>query len=181
MVFQAQAYSINEQADVFLSGLIHRGNASLSPGFFVLDSQLRFCDHVPKTLSTDSCQVVWNGTVADAKNKKSASKAGKSSITSPDRTTTTSPLPTTVDQSTPTPVALVETLIAHLPTEDPAAPQVDIVGYHRTSLNGRAGVALKNVEVNGKDLTLSHNCLVALNWPVQTYVFPICLIRVICL
>jgi Cu/Ag efflux protein CusF len=90
-------------------------------------------------------------------------------------------LPTTVDQSTPTPVALAETLIAHLPTEDPAAPQVDIVEYRRTSLNGRAGVALKNVEVNGKDLTLSHNCLVALNWPVQTYIFPIYLMRVICL
>jgi hypothetical protein len=184
VVFQAQGYSINEQADVFLSGLIHKGNATLSPGFFVLDSELRFCDHVPKNFSTESCQIVWNGTVTDPKNTKTAAKSGNSStshVTSLDRTTTTSPSPTTAVHSSPTAATLIEVLNAHPPSEDLAVPQANMVEYRRTPLNGRANQGLKNVKLDGKDLTLSHNCLVALNWPVQTYVFPTCLmIRITC-
>jgi len=170
VVFQAQGYSINEQADVFLSGLIHKGNATLSPGFFVLDSQLRFCDHVPKNFSTDSCQIVWNGTIADAKVTKAASKSRNSSIshvTSIDRKITASPSPTPAVQSSPT-ISLIEVPNAHPPSEDLAVPQANMVEYRRTPLNSRAVGSLKDVQLDGKNLTLSHNCLVALNWPVQT-------------
>jgi hypothetical protein len=80
VVFQAQGYIINEQADLFLSGLIRAGNASISPGFFVLGSQLRFCDHVPKSFSTESCQVVWDGAVGGTGNNTFASGSGNSSV-----------------------------------------------------------------------------------------------------
>jgi hypothetical protein len=56
-----------------------------------------------------------------------------------------------------------------------------MVEYRRTPLNSRAVGTLKDVQLDGKNLTLSHNCLVALNWPVQTYVFPIyVIIKVTC-
>lgn len=146
MVFQAQGYSINEQADLFLSGLIRTGNASLSPGFFVLGSQLRFCDHVPKSFSTDSCQVVWDGAVGGTGNATSVSRPGNSTAQAP-----------TGD------------LGARSPNDKSVLPQqVDIPKFHSTPLNGQIGVTLEGFGLNGEDVTLDESCLVVLNWPVQT-------------
>lgn len=62
VALQAQAYSTNAEASAFLSDLIIQGGA-VEPGFSVFNGhELRFCDSVPKSLSPDSCQVVWDGT-----------------------------------------------------------------------------------------------------------------------
>jgi hypothetical protein len=149
VVFQAQGYSINEQADLFLSGLIRTGNASLSPGFFVLGSQLRFCDHVPKSFSTDSCQVVWDGADGGTGNGTSISAPGNSTAQAP-----------------------TGELGARSRNDKRALPQphndTHTAKAHRTPLNGQIGVTLKGFELNGEDVTLDESCLVVLNWPVQT-------------
>ncbi|KAI0274892.1 hypothetical protein BC834DRAFT_978153 [Gloeopeniophorella convolvens] len=72
VVFQVQAFTINKQAADFLTGIIDTGDA-LPRGFFVLGSQLRFCDHVPNSFSVSSCQLVWNGTIANSTNDASTS------------------------------------------------------------------------------------------------------------
>ncbi|KAI0067923.1 hypothetical protein BV25DRAFT_1876789 [Artomyces pyxidatus] len=65
VVFQVQAFSINLQAANFLYGLVEEGHAT-AHGFFVLKKKLHYCEQVPSTLSTNSCQIVWNGTVTNA-------------------------------------------------------------------------------------------------------------------
>jgi hypothetical protein len=47
-------------------------------------------------------------------------------------------------------------------------PQVDIVDYLPVTLNGQIGVTLQGFGSAENNVTLDHNCLVALNWPVQT-------------
>ncbi|OCH96709.1 hypothetical protein OBBRIDRAFT_787278 [Obba rivulosa] len=62
VVFQVQAFGVNQQAVTFLSGLIKQGNAT-APGFTVYDgSVLRVCEVVPsKALDASSCPIVWGG------------------------------------------------------------------------------------------------------------------------
>jgi len=63
VVFQIQAFSINDQAAIFLYSVLRQGNATEPDGFTVLGkSDLRVCDHVPSSFSTSSCKVLWNGT-----------------------------------------------------------------------------------------------------------------------
>ena len=178
VVFQAQAFSINAQADHFLSGLISTGNLSLPTGFFVLDSkQLHFCDHVPRTYSTKTCQVVWDGEIVGTGNTTSTSQPDQEGgVTSPTPTTTISSVPTTTIVLTPTPTT---TLAARALVQDVDTrthrdkrflphPQLKVGGYHRTSSSGQASVRLTGLEINGEDITLDSNCLVNLEWPVQT-------------
>jgi hypothetical protein len=179
VVFQAQAFSINLQADNFLAGLVRTGNASLPPGFFVLGSQLRFCDHVPTSFSTESCQVVWDGG-GTGNATSSSGGSGNSSVSSSARMNTTSPSPTSVAHITPTATMHAEIFVAHSIAEDLDAlslfdkrrslphPQVEIVEIDRTSSGGRTAVRLEGFENNGEDVILDNKCLVALNWPVQT-------------
>lgn len=62
VALQAQAFSINNQAANFLTTLIVQGDA-VESGFSVLSGHaIHFCDSVPKSLSPDSCQVIWDGT-----------------------------------------------------------------------------------------------------------------------
>jgi len=49
-----------------------------------------------------------------------------------------------------------------------AKPQVDIVDYRPVTLKGGVGVILQGFGSTENNVTLDHNCLVALNWPVQT-------------
>jgi hypothetical protein len=64
VIFQVQAFSINDQAGKFLYSVLVQGNATVSNGFPVLGKHdLRICDHVPNSFSTSSCTVRWNGTV----------------------------------------------------------------------------------------------------------------------
>lgn len=142
VVFQAQALSINIKADHSLSGLIRKGNLSYPPGFFVLDSKLHFCDHVPRNFSTESCLVVWDGEISDNKSTESV----------------TSPTPTATPTANVTPTA--DAFIKHV---DPQLPhdnrsQLNVGGYRRTPSDGQPG----------EDITVDDNCLVALKWPVQT-------------
>ena len=141
VVFQAQALSINVHADHFLSGLIRTGNLSNPAGFFVLDSKLHFCDRVPKTFSTESCQVVWDGEIGGNQSTESV----------------TSLTPTTTLDVTPTADAFVK----HVGPQ----PHRDNRSQLNTSLDGQTDVGFK---INGEDITLDDKCLVALKWPVQT-------------
>lgn len=64
VVFQVEAFKINETAANFLNSVIIQGNVS-EAGFTVYaDNKLRWCTSVPDTLNADQCQVVWNGTQA---------------------------------------------------------------------------------------------------------------------
>ncbi|KAH9968726.1 hypothetical protein BC827DRAFT_276462 [Russula dissimulans] len=173
VILQAQAFSINKEAANFLSRLIHTGNASL-PGFFVLGSQLHFCDHVPKAVSTESCEVVWNGTISGTGNMESAlstpvqqpgASASSSSPSSSSVTTSSSSRTTTVHNAQPT---TNSTKTSPARSSDDrrylSAPQIDVAAIIPTPSNG---VTLQGFEVNGQNATLDKRCLVALNWPVQ--------------
>jgi hypothetical protein len=162
VVFQAQAFSINVQADHFLSGLISKGNISLPTGFFVLDSELHFCDHVPNNFSTESCKIVWDGEIGGT-GKRTKSVTSLTPTTTVVRTTTTL-------TATPTARALVGVVgtQSHHDKRFLPQPQLNISGYHRTSSKGQIGVKLTGLEINGKNITLDNKCLVNLMWPVQT-------------
>jgi hypothetical protein len=160
VVFQVQAFSVNKRAADFLSGLIHTGNATFS-GFFVLGSQLRFCDHVPTSFSTESCQVVWNGGIGGTGSDEFKLASGNNSaVTFPSSITPTSSL---IPSSTPTPSSSTP------PSAEPdqftrkrSKAQVAI------ALNGQTGVEIQDFGSDGKNVTLDNRCLVALNWPVQS-------------
>ena len=156
VVFRAQAFSINVQADNFLSGLISTGNISLPTGFFVLDSELHFCDHLPSNSSTKSCQIVWGGEIGDTDN----------STTSVTPLTLTTTVSVTSLTATPTAQALVRDVGTQSHHDKRFLPRVD--GYRRTSSHGQTGVKLTSLEIDGKDITLDSKCLVNLMWPVQT-------------
>ena len=190
VVFQAEAFSINARAADSLSRLVHTGNASL-PGFFVLGSQLRFCDHVPSSLSAESCRVVWNGssntsvipstisTSVQHVTPSSSSSRSSTFVASSARGTTASPSPTILVHRNPTSPTFIETL-----TVDPSPeatnfnsfndkrslpqPQVGVDDPIPISLNGQTAVILPGFGPNGTNVTLDHRCLVTLNWPVQT-------------
>lgn len=146
VVFQAQAFSINVKADHFLSGLINTGNLSIPAGFFVLDSKLHFCDHVPKNFSTKSCQIVWDGEIGG---KGNSTKSAAS-------TTTISLAPVTTVLRTPT----TTTTLTVTPTADALVREG---GNHLHHVKGST-----SLEFNGKNTTLNGRCLVNLMWPVQT-------------
>jgi hypothetical protein len=155
VVFQAQAFSINAQADNFLSGLIRTGNLSLPPGFFVLDSKLRFCDHVPNSLSTKSCQIVWDGEIDGTRNTTSASGSGS-------RTNSTN-----TDTSF-TPIATIprlpSTTVVHTTLTLDSTPTATAHALTDSHPNKRS----QSIEIHGKNITLNNRCLVVLKWPVQT-------------
>ena len=178
VVFQAQAFSINAQADTFLSGLINTGNLSLPRGFFVLDStKLHFCDHVPKTINTESCQIVWGGKIGSKRNTTASPSGNRSteSVTSPTTaipfTLTTTVLPTITKPAViPTVRALVQNVStqSHYDKRFLPRPQISVNGTQRTSSNGQTGVRLASLEIGGEDITLDNKCLVNLKWSVQT-------------
>ncbi|KAH9065911.1 hypothetical protein EDB87DRAFT_1554553, partial [Lactarius vividus] len=180
VVFQVQAFSVNKQAADFLSGLIYTGDAALS-GFFVLGSQLHFCDHVPNSLSTESCRIVWNGTIGgigDGRSNELKLGSGNnvtltftSSITPSITPTSSSPIPSSTSthaHSSSTPHSTSE---PHPFTGKRAFapnPQIDVANFSAIALNGQTGVTLQGFGFGGKNVTLDNKCLVALNWPVQT-------------
>ncbi|KAI9462320.1 hypothetical protein BJY52DRAFT_1203155 [Lactarius psammicola] len=173
VVFQVQAFSVNNQAADFLSGLIHTGNATFS-GFFVLGSQLRFCDHVPNSFSTESCRLVWNGTIGGTGNgttdelKLASSKNGtfkfNSSITP---TSSFIPLSTHTPSSSAPPSASETGQHTGKRAFAPKA-HIEVANSSAISLNGKTGVKLQGFGYSGQNVTLDNKCLVALNWPVQT-------------
>ncbi|EGO28413.1 hypothetical protein SERLADRAFT_413323 [Serpula lacrymans var. lacrymans S7.9] len=66
VVFQVQAFTINLNAANLLASITQQGNLSDIQGFTVLTSDdLVFCDHVPSTVSTSSCNVIWDGVPVD--------------------------------------------------------------------------------------------------------------------
>lgn len=169
VVFQVQAFSVNKQAADFLTGLIDTGNATFS-GFFVLGSQLRFCDHIPDSFSTESCQLVWNGIISGASNSSSDELAhGSSSNSSSTSTSRITPTSSHIPQSTLTPLSstpLPET--NRFPGKREFFPKLDIATFSPVALHGQTGVNLHGFGNDGKNVTLDNRCLVALNWPVQT-------------
>ncbi|KAH8997468.1 hypothetical protein EDB92DRAFT_2061794 [Lactarius akahatsu] len=175
VVFQVQAFSVNKQAADFLSGLIHTGDAALS-GFFVLGSQLHFCDHVPNSLSTDSCRVVWNGTIGGTGDSRSDGlKLGSGNNATLTFTSSITPTSSLIPSSTSTRAHSSSTPRStsepHLFTSKRAfapKPQIDIANFSAIALNGQTGVTLQGFGFGGKNVTLDNKCLVALNWPVQT-------------
>jgi hypothetical protein len=173
VVFQAQSFSINVQADHFLSGLIKTGNLSLPSGFFVLDSELHFCDHVPNNFSTKSCKIVWGGEIGGTGNRTKSVHSLTPTTTislAPTTTVERTPNTTTTLTATPTARALVRDVgtQSHHDKRFLPQPQLNISGYHRTSSKGKTGVKLTGLEVSGKNITLDSKCLVNLMWPVQT-------------
>lgn len=60
VVLQAQAFTSNAEAANFLWKLVTQGNA-FDPGFAVMGpNDLRFCEEIPSSFSTKTCQVVWS-------------------------------------------------------------------------------------------------------------------------
>jgi hypothetical protein len=167
LVFQAHAFTINKQAADLLYGLVYIGNASL-PGFFVFSSgsQLHFCDHVPKSLSTESCTLVWNG-----RNGTNSTSTGASlfSVFENDipsaivergvHTTTNFPNSPAFDGSTVT-----LDLNSFKAKRFLRQPRVNLADYSPVQRNGSLVVSLGST----RNVTLERNCLLALNWPVQT-------------
>jgi len=163
VVFQVEAFSINAKAANFLSGLISAGNASLPTGFFVLDSKLHFCDHVPKSFSTKSCIIIWDGESGGTGNTTSAVDSGNGGINF-----VTSSAPTAA--TAPTVRAFIEDIDtrSHQDKRFLPKPQLNVGEVHRTTTADRIGVNLESLELNGKDIKLDNECLVVLNSPVQT-------------
>src|SRR5713226_5275144 len=155
VVFQAQAFPINAQADNFLSGLIRAGNLSLPTGFFVLDSKLRFCDHVPNSLNTKSCQIVWDGEIHGKRNTTSVSGSG-SRTNSTNTDTSFTPMATIP--------RLPSTTVVHTTITLNSTPTATTHALTDSHPNKR----LQSLKINGKNITLNNRCLVVLNWPVQT-------------
>jgi len=153
VVFQAQAFSANARADNALSTFIRASNGTgrftLPTGFFVLDSKLHLCEHVPRTISTKSCLVVWSRETGGNSTK---------SVTSLTPTSTTSFAPTTT-------AAAFKNVGSQSPHDNRS--QLDLGGSHQnTSSNDNDGVEV--VDENGTDFTLDGKCLVNLAWFVQT-------------
>jgi hypothetical protein len=138
---------------------------------------------VPETISTESCQIVWNGGIGDAGNTTSDSLSGNRSTESVilfTPTTTTSLAPTTTVVGTPTiTTTLTLTPTAHALVKNVSTqshhdkrflprPQINVNGTQPTSSNGQTSVKLATLEVSGEDITLDRKCLVNLKWPVQT-------------
>jgi hypothetical protein len=65
VVFQAQAFYINAEAADFLASITEQGNAIDPNSFYVFGDDLRLCHGVPKSFSTSSCQVIWDGMVGN--------------------------------------------------------------------------------------------------------------------
>ncbi|KAI0803144.1 hypothetical protein BC629DRAFT_1591233 [Irpex lacteus] len=62
VVFQVEAFKINETAANFLNSVIVQGGVS-EAGFTVYeDNKLRWCTSVPQSFDASECQVIWNGT-----------------------------------------------------------------------------------------------------------------------
>jgi len=163
VVFQFQAFSVNIQAADFLSGLIDTGNATFS-GFFVLDSQLHFCNHAPASFSTKSCQIVWNGTIVGASDGRSDAGSGSNSSLTPLSARPSSHIP----PSTRTPSSSTHSSrLARFTGKRAFFAKVDVASFSPITLNGQTGVNLQGFGNDGQNVTLDHQCLVALNWPVQ--------------
>jgi len=63
VTLQINAFTINATAASFLSSVLTQGNASIHAfPVFGNDGELRLCDHIPSSLSADSCTVIWDGT-----------------------------------------------------------------------------------------------------------------------
>jgi len=65
VIFQAQAFHINAEAADFLASITEQGNAIDPDAFYVFANDLRLCHGMPKTFSTSSCQVIWDGRVGN--------------------------------------------------------------------------------------------------------------------
>lgn len=89
VVLQAQAFTSNAEAANFLWKLVTQGNA-FDPGFAVMGpNDLRFCEEIPSSFSTKSCQVVWsanstqNGSTSQSDLAASSSPSSTSAINYP--------------------------------------------------------------------------------------------------
>ncbi|KII93632.1 hypothetical protein PLICRDRAFT_35861 [Plicaturopsis crispa FD-325 SS-3] len=71
VVFQTQAFFINQHAATLLYSIMSEGGAT-APGFPVLGNDLRQCTSVPNTVSAASCQVVWSPQAAAAASASAA-------------------------------------------------------------------------------------------------------------
>lgn len=47
-------------------------------------------------------------------------------------------------------------------------PKIDVAKFSPIALAGQTGVELEDFGSDGNNVTLDNECLVALNWPVQT-------------
>jgi len=100
IIFQVQAFAINAQAADFLFKLIVQGDA-FDPGFSVMSpNDLRFCDSVPASFSTASCQVVWRAG-ATGNGSVTTSVYGTSESATSSTSTTSSPISTSSTLVTP--------------------------------------------------------------------------------
>jgi len=113
VILQVQAYTINLAADDFLVSITDQGNASASNGFFVLQNDLLFCDQVPNTLSTSSCQVIWGGGSISGNSISSSVNTSIDNVASDSSSTPTSAITSTLfPTSTPSVVSSPATSIS---------------------------------------------------------------------
>jgi hypothetical protein len=176
--FQSQEFFINQHAADFLTHVTGIGNATFQ-GFFVLDSQLHLCTHVPSTISTKSCQVVWNGTIIGSAHADADTSPYTSSII---------PVTTTSSDST-IPVPSSTTLVSSPATttssrHHPDSDRIQVVSksLHSKEISivgpdNKTSVVLEGFGRNGQNVTLDPKCLVALNWPLQTYAWLLTFLR----
>ncbi|KAH9982718.1 hypothetical protein BGW80DRAFT_1161076 [Lactifluus volemus] len=168
--FQSQEFFINQHAADFLTHLTGIGNATFQ-GFFVLDSQLHLCTHVPSTISTKSCQVVWNGTIIGSAHADADTSPYTSSIIPVTTTSSDSTIPvpsSTTLVSSPATTTSTDRDHDHsdrrqVVSKSPHSKEIAIVGP-----DNKTSVVLEGFGRNGQNVTLDHKCLVALNWPLQT-------------
>ncbi|KAH9947951.1 hypothetical protein B0H21DRAFT_851085, partial [Amylocystis lapponica] len=87
VVFQIQAFAINASAAKFLSNIVADGGAT-AQGFMVYDQDLRMCNTVPSTISTESCTIVWNGNTTASMMAQLGNNVANSSASGPLRNST---------------------------------------------------------------------------------------------
>ncbi|KAF7978901.1 hypothetical protein HWV62_44415 [Athelia sp. TMB] len=188
VAFQIQAFSINRQAASFLYSILLQGDATDPNGFFVLSpSGLRMCDHVPSTFSTDTCEVIWNGTNlgssyalgsapnlswANTPNSQAPSTLSatytSSQISSATATTITaaaSVITSTVSSVTSNPVEI--TINGTKFTEFDKRSDVGDGSIPASSIDGQIQVQINGQGWDNKSVTLDRTCLWALNYPTD--------------
>ena len=143
VILQARAFTINLAADDFLVSITAQGNASASDGFFVLKNDLLFCDHVPNTLSTSSCQVVWEGNSVSGNSMLPSVNASSNNAASSFSSTVTSSVTSTPFStsatSTPSSQATSTSSISKSAVTSPAPTQFSsVLSVESATVSGKA-------------------------------------------
>ncbi|KIJ68694.1 hypothetical protein HYDPIDRAFT_24949 [Hydnomerulius pinastri MD-312] len=172
VIFQVQAFRTNVQAADFLASITVQGDAIDSDAFYVLGNDLRLCDNVPATLSTSSCEVIWEGMVGNNTMVATSSSSSTSTIATPDMDIMNAESPgtsTNPSNLTSTPVSDSDNSTDHFRVFDNSKifKRSAFGDVSAVEVNGTVQVVVNGLGWDNETAVLDRQCLWALDWPVQ--------------